>query len=584
MIDIKLKHILYLGVIASLLATTGCSLRYDFTECSSDADCLKIEGAGNFYTCDTVSNQCVGASIECRADTDCAGKGDRTRCQANACVNPTPMVDMGKDEGGEDMPPDMGSGCKLNSECNADTTTNNLCGADGQCFNPLNADCTEFVAPKSGGLDNMVIVGVIMPLVEPFGTAIGKPLTNAIKLAQDQFNGEGALADGRKIALMICDDKGNAMVASRAASHLVDRLGVPAIIGPLFSEAFIAAASDVARPKSTFIISPTATSPAITNLHTAQNNTIWRNIASDEFQGAAFVQRVKDIGVQRVLILYKDDKYGQDLQSEISPALFADLGMANVKIAKYDNPITIPDTIMRRQKYGMIIGQALTDFEPQAVLILGTNEGAEVGGAYLTVIGGLMKTPGKLIFSHGAVPVLPEFVKSIPNGESFLPLIEGIAPDIFDPNDESYQKFALNYNLAFGGTQFSLASTTSYDAAMTVFLAMSALPGGEVVTGKKIANNIGRLVDKSAAGVEVRFFDSGYVSKATNALSEGKGIDMIGVSGALDYDTITGSVYTRIIGWDVITDMTNGFAIKQKREMIFPNAPMTTGAWTDLPE
>lgn len=581
MIDIK--HILYLGVIASLLATTGCSLRYDFTECSSDADCLKIEGSGEFYTCDTANNQCVSASIECRADTDCAGKGDRTKCQANACVNPTPMGDMGPDEG-VDMPPDMGSGCKVNSECTTDQTPNHLCGADGQCFDPLNADCTEFIPPKTGGLDKMVVVGVIMPLVEPFGTVLGKPLANAVKLAQDQFNGEGALADGRKIGLLICDSKGNATVGSRAASHLASKVGVPAIIGPLFSEVFIAAASDVARPNNTFIISPTATSPAITNLHTPQSNTIWRNIASDEFQGAAFVQRVKDIGVQRVLILYKDDKYGDDLRMQMELKLRTDLGETNVKVVQYDNPITIPDTIMRRQQYGMIIGQALADFEPQAVLILGTNEGAEVGGAYLTIVGSMMKTPGKMIFSHGVVPALAEFVNSIPNGQNFLPLIEAIAPDIFNPKDQSYKSFLLSYNLAFGGTQSSIPATTSFDAAMTTFLAMSALPSGDVVTGKKIANNIGRLVDKSAAGVEVRFFDTSYVSKATNALSEGKGIDMVGVSGALDYDTTTGSVYTRQIGWEVIPDVTNGYTIKQKREMLFPNAPMTTGTWTDLPE
>ena len=572
------------ALLAVTTVTSACTLRFDFTECKADADCLQVEGGGAFYSCDVAANKCVEAQgVECRQASDCAGKGERTQCQALRCVAPMGQ-DMGQDMTSLDMPPDMmSSRCAKNSDCQA-RGTSFLCGADGQCFDALSEDCTSITFPKSGNRDDVVVVGALLPLVEPFGSAIGRPLENAIKFAQDQFNGEGGLADGRKIALVSCDTKGDAQVGSRAASHLVNTVKVPALIGPIFSEVFIAAASDVARGAGTFIISPTATSPAITNLHTPQNNTIWRNIASDVFQGAAFVERVKSIGVQRVLILYKDDKYGQDLQGQIAPQLINELGMANVKIAKYDNPVTVPDATERRQRYGMIVAQALSGFDAQATLILGTSEGAEVGGAYLTVVSGMGATPGKLIFSHGVVPVMPDFVKATGLGENILGLVEGVAPDIFNPADPSYRNFALAYNLAFGGTQFSLAATTAFDAAMTTFLAMSAIPSQEPITGRNIAGKIGRLVDKSAASVEIRFFvTDSYVSKAVSTLSQGGGVDLYGVSGALDYDTTTGSVYTRMIGWEVIPDPVNMFTLKQVREMKFPNAPMTNGMWTNLP-
>lgn len=582
----KIKETLAVaGLALALSALGGCSLRYDFTECSADADCLQVEGGGKFYVCDTSANQCVTAQgIECRANADCASKGANMQCVGNTCISPD--TDMSSDMAQEN---DLGGGsCTTNTQCQA-ADKDSLCDKEeGKCVRVVNEDCPELVMPKSGNVDQIVLVATLVPLIEPFGTVLGTPLSNAVKFAQREFNGEGGLPDGRKIALVVCDTKGNAAVGSRAASHVIDTLKVPAIVGPLFSEVFIAAATDVAKANGTFIISPTATSPAITNLHTAQDNTIWRNVASDEFQGVAFVKRVEALGVPNTLILYKDDKYGKDLQEQISPALISLLGPANVKIAKYDNPITIPDQTERRQKYGQIIGQALADFEPQSVLILGTSEGAEIGGAYLTVASASNKSLGKIIFSHGVIPTMADFFKALPESQAqaFIQakLVEGIAPDIFDPNDQTYKDFTLAYNLAFEGTQSALPATTSFDAAMTIFFAMSALPANDTITGRKIANNIGRLVDKSASGVEVRFFTTGYISKATSALSQGKGIDMIGTSGALDYDTTRGAVFTRQIGWEVIPDAINGYTIKQVRQMLFPNAPATTGStWTELP-
>ena len=103
-----------------------------------------------------------------------------------------------------------------------------------------------------------------------------------------------------------------------------------------------------------------------------------------------------------MLILQKDDKYGQDLRSEIASSLITTLGAANVKVAKYDNPITFADASERdAPPTARSCKRELANFEPQATLVFGTTEGAEVAGAYFAVTNALSRTPGRIIFSHG---------------------------------------------------------------------------------------------------------------------------------------------------------------------------------------
>jgi ABC-type branched-subunit amino acid transport system substrate-binding protein len=607
-----MKTTYWILLATGLLASTGCSVRYDFTECKSDADCAPFEGGGAFYTCATSTSTCeVAEGVECRSNTDCPAA--RAVCNmSNKCEAAMPS-DMSMDMMPDmvlDMETDMRTECTKDSDCMAMNTDIDafICANSGQCVSVLSEDCTAVfidntVKVDAAAYDKQVFIGSLLPLVEPFGSSIGVPLKNAIELAIREFNRAGGLPDGSKIAWVSCDSKGNAQIATRAANHLATRVGVPAIVGPLFSEETIAVASNVTIPNDILLFTPTATSPEITNLNTNGKTLVWRNIASDVFQGAAFLKRIQDIGVARVLVLYKDDKYGDDLQRQISPTLIQRLGAANVKIAKFDNPITIPDTTERRTKYGSIVSTAMQSFgtgvSPDAVIIIGTSEAAEVGGAYHIYIQTVNArgdmpplTPGKIVFSHGAVPVMGIFADSLvaaappikPAIESGA-LLEGIAPDIFDPTTPQYQGFSLVYNTTFNNNEPALASTTSFDAALTILLAMSGIPAGEAITGSKIAAKIPLLVNKDQNATKITaFVTTSYVSEARRAVAMNQAIDLVGVSGELDYDPLRGEVYSRSIGWIPLFNQSSGrYTIKPARVLIFTNPPATNGTWMDLP-
>src|SRR5690606_24334240 len=126
-----------------------------------------------------------------------------------------------------------GGDCTLNSECNDDQRC-----SEGACVNLLSPECQILRYPSGVDRDKVVYIGSIMPTGGIFENLV-TPLQNATQLAIDDFNDVTTLQGGRPIAWVGCDDTAGAAQAVAAATHLVDDVGVPAIIGPIFSESVL---------------------------------------------------------------------------------------------------------------------------------------------------------------------------------------------------------------------------------------------------------------------------------------------------------------------------------------------------------
>ncbi len=591
-----MTHTTSYGAMALLmLAATcfaGCSLQYDFRECATADDCLRFEAAdGVFYQCSD-QNTCVAdESIGCRANSDC---GENQTCNAqNQCEADIVAPDVGEpDAGGDTGDDDAGeASCTSNQECIDSEGAGYACGADGECFNLLgeNGECerVHYTQPANE-VENVVYFGSMLPLVEPFGTVIGRPIENAIQLAVDDFNKAGGLPDGRRIAWVSCDSKGNPAVARAAATHLVETVGVPATIGPLFSEPFIDVVSAVTNPNDVLAFQPTGTSPQVNGLFLPKR-LVWRNIASDIYQGVAAAKWIQDTGLTKILVLYKDDLYGADLQTEVAKILNADDAL-EVKYAKYTNPVLAadPTTAGLGAEYGATIQGAMrpgdgSEFDPELVYIIGTNEGAIATSAYFQVYTALgLASPARILLSHGVVPAMGDLATQLEVGglAAIIPLIDGVAPDIFDPDSTTYQSYFIKYTTTFDNAQPALASTTSFDGVISILLAMSAIPDDQELNGTNIAAQFSRLSDPAA--MDITFFETSYIGTARGRLAAGENVDLIGVSGDLDYDPDTGEVYTAFIHWKSEKNMaTMQWTIRQVQEFLFPNAPATDGgSWS----
>jgi branched-chain amino acid transport system substrate-binding protein len=106
------------------------------------------------------------------------------------------------------------------------------------------------------------------------------PIFEGAKLAVSQVNEQGGILDGQKLEIISGDSTcADATAASNAADRMVNSEKVTALVGPLCSGETIAAANNAAIPGGVVIVSPAATSPAITALD--DKDLVFRTTSSD---------------------------------------------------------------------------------------------------------------------------------------------------------------------------------------------------------------------------------------------------------------------------------------------------------------
>jgi len=568
----------------ALLFSTGCSLTFDFTECETDSDCQALETDGPLVC---QANTCIPVDdVECTTDDDCT-TAPFTSCENNVCVDPSVnnMTDMDVNNTNNntnntnnmmdmDVEPDMGADmtdmegqvtCEQTSECPGETE---LC-VSGVCVEATSEDCSapygELSATKT------VILGSILPMSPPYDT-IGPPLSKSIELAVDDFNRIGGIPNG-SIIWVNCDDRGNSDIAKRAASHLVENLGVQGIIGPLFSTPFIATVRDVTKDAGVFTITPTATADALTNL--SDNDLAWRTIATDKLQAAAIVAKVREIAPGTITVFYKNDAYGVGLFNELNPQLAEVVGSnQNVTGVVYEDPAAFGfDQQQITAEFGRAVGTAPTT--SSLLIFIGTSEATGLAQLYYQ-----SKQPLPSLFSHGAVT---EFARVVATTPSLQPLLTGVGQNIFHPvNFGIYQN---RFDSAFPGEPPLTISTLNYDATVLTLLGMAAVPDGEEITGTKIAANMARISDKMTD--EVSYENSSFISEAIGKLENGENLDYVGVSGEVDFDLDTGNVISQDF-LQLVTVQDQNMVWQLTPNRAFTLAPEVTGVsnrfglWFDL--
>jgi len=149
-------------------------------------------------------------------------------------------------------------------------------------------------------------IGLLMDITGPIASFI-PPLQNAVNLAIKHANDQGGLLDGKAVAVF-GDTTGASQGAVDAAGKLVNVENVPVIMGALMSGTTIAAAEAVSIPAGVVQISPTATSPAMTDIK--DNDLLYRIVPSDNYQGAVLARMVLDEGIKKVAVTYVNNDYG----------------------------------------------------------------------------------------------------------------------------------------------------------------------------------------------------------------------------------------------------------------------------------
>lgn len=444
--------------------------------------------------------------------------------------------------------------CQSDEDCLADA----ICGSSGLCEDStspptpptecegdvcppdlelLAGPCDRFEGPQDE--DDLFYIGVILQL-SGTGAGFGRPMLNAIMLAQEDFNSITGVR-GRRIGLIICDTQARDQRAREAAEHLRD-VGVQAIIG-LNSSQVMTIAPQVTIPSQMLLVSPSATATTISNLD--DEGLVWRTAPSDAVQGEALGHLIKhtieeviapqtEDPVKVALLVRSNDRYANGLSQAVTLMLPEEIvfgGSARFSARDYPN-IGAGEA----GDYSEIIAViANEEIEPDAVVILGSAEAWEIAAG----LDALFTTKTPIYFVADAVKNAEEAARAPASLEG---RIWGTSPQNLGESDYApYRNFRVTYQRTYGAENpddFQFIAN-AFDALYVVALAASqGFQGTDLARGMTMLSD-GQAFEPTPDQAQL----------ALRQLQEGKSINLMGASGLLNFDAQGDPVASPIALW-----------------------------------
>ncbi|MGP6088365.1 ABC transporter substrate-binding protein [Antarctobacter jejuensis] len=337
-------------------------------------------------------------------------------------------------------------------------------------------------------------IGIILGFTGPI-ESITPAMAEAAELAIAEINDSGKFLDGVTLTGSRADSTCiDAAAATAAAERLVSE-GIVGIMGADCSGVTGAILSNVALANGIPMVSPSATSPA---LSTAEDNGLFfRTAPSDARQGAVLAEILQEKGISEVAVTYTNNDYGK--------------GFADAFASSFEGTVTLSAPHDDgKADYSAEIG-ALASAGGEALLVLGyTDQGGkgiiqasyDTGAFDLYVMGDGMY--GDTLFS--------ELADALEGSIGTVPWAQGAGADAF-----------ASITAAAGINGDSSYTRESYDAA--ALMAMAMMKGG-AATPEAIAAN---LLDVANAPGEPIL--PGELGKALEILAAGGDVDYVGASG-----------------------------------------------------
>ncbi|MBB3710790.1 branched-chain amino acid transport system substrate-binding protein [Limimaricola variabilis] len=200
----------------------------------------------------------------------------------------------------------------------------------------LASAATALVAGSVSAESHMdsVKIGIILGFTGPL-ESITPDMAGGAELAIDEVNESGAFMDGAKIEAVRADSTCiDAAAATAAAERLVTTDGVVGIMGADCSGVTGAILQNVARANGVVMISPSATSPALSEAE--DDGMFFRTAPSDARQGEIMSQVIMDRGISEVALTYTNNDYGKGLADSFQKAFEAAGGTVTISAAHED--------------------------------------------------------------------------------------------------------------------------------------------------------------------------------------------------------------------------------------------------------
>ena len=353
-------------------------------------------------------------------------------------------------------------------------------------------------------------IGALVPLTGDL-SQFGPPGEKAAELGAEEAT---AALEGSGITVNFesADSQTEPTAAQSAAKQLISG-GANCLVGPWASSETVPVGRSVAARDEIPLISPSSTSPEITDL--PDNGFVFRTAPSDALQGLVLADAMEeDLGGTEglVSIAGRNDPYGEGIVTEFQAAWEAKGGTTSEPVL-YDPELS---------SYNSEADQIVAD-SPDRFVIIDFEEPYNRLGAALARTGDFdpanLWTADGLAFEDGIPDSIP--ADSLASASGTRPS----GPEEVSPAAEAFDKL---YKSSSGPPARGTFDAQNFDAVTLCVLGAVAAGSNE---GPAIAENIQAVA--SAPGDK---YDYTQFADAIAALQAGDDIDFEGVSGPLDLD------------------------------------------------
>lgn len=403
------------------------------------------------------------------------------------------------------------------------------------------------IKPDEVGSPDVILIGSLLAYSGEL-SADGPKIDKGVELAVTEINQAGGLF-GKKLGVLSCDDGTDASVGLQSAKQMVETFGVPAIIGATPSAVTIEVFNQVAKPKDVLMISPSATSPLLSNL--PDNGLLWRTAPSDAIQGAGIAAYLKDLKPSKLAVVVRDDAYGNGLKEVIydrycktktPPCSDKDFLAMSYNVDDPAKTSTDQSKIVTQIKKLMPEVIVLVSFYDDGIQFI--NFAAEE----MMKIAEWKQSFKRFVLTDGMMdPIIMDKNKGIKE----LQIKCNIVGTIAKGQGSAYDEFRLRYKAKFQEEPGSY-SAHAYDAMYLLGYAMATVQDNDLpFTGKKIAEGLKRL----SSGLKVNAGASEWNKTIQILHNNSKStIDYEGASGSLNFDNSTGEAPSDIEMWRLDLD------------------------------
>ena len=352
------------------------------------------------------------------------------------------------------------------------------------------------MAVASPAFSDDVKIGVILGYTGPI-ESLTPDMAAGAELAMKEVNDSGKFMNGMNVVSVRGDSTCiDAAAATSTAERLITSDGVSAIVGADCSGVTTAILQNVAMANGIVMISPSATSPALTTVE--DDGLFFRTAPSDARQGKIVADILVERGFKTAAMTYTNNDYGKGLADSIAANYTAAGGTITISTPHEDG----------KADYNAEVGSL-----------------AQAGGDILIVAGYLDQGGRGIIqasLDNGAFDIfyMPDGMIGDSLPEAIGPALNGSIGDV--PGTDSPGAATFETMASDAGFKAGPFAPESYDAAALIMMAMQK-------AGSTNSQDFKSHIESIANAPGEKIYP-GELGKALDLIASGKDVDYVGAS------------------------------------------------------